>query len=162
MSGVLVALADGLAAEINAHDFTTSFDFEAERSWADKDDELSSFDSLKVEVVPIGHDAAEQLNRAGDVSYKSSCQIILRYKAKPTDREQSTGRIEPKVIDDLTALAEAFIEFLESPSHYRLTNYDSATFSAMTVETIAPRNYLRDQGMFLAVLRPQYLTIKEA
>lgn len=162
MSAVLVSLADGLAAEINAHDFNTDFEFEAVRTWGDKDDELASFESLKVEVVPIGHDSADQLNRAGDVAYKSSCQIILRYKAKPTDREQATGRIEPAVIDALTSLTESVVEFLESPDHFRLTNYNSATFSAMTVETIAPRNYLRDHGMFLAVLRPQYNTVKEA
>src|SRR5690349_4148013 len=101
MSAVLVQLADGLAAEINAHDFDTEFDFEAERSWNDLDANLEEMEpKLLVEVVPSGHSLAEIQDRES-CHYHSAAFVGIRYKFPRTDTAQGTGKIDQGSIDGL-------------------------------------------------------------
>lgn len=162
MTAVLVAVGDAIAAEINAYDFTTDFDFEAERSWADFDVTLEDREKgLRVDVVPVGHESAEQVDRAGTVDYRPLVDVGLRYKFPPEDTKESDGRIDPQRIDALVSLYEQMIEMLEHPNHYRLSAYTAAAFSALTIRTVCPRNFIRDHRQFLAIFRLTYQVYKQ-
>jgi hypothetical protein len=154
MSAVLVALAEALAAAINAHDFNTAFGFEAERSWGDADEQIEELDELLIDVVPAGYESTEPHDRSGGVHFVSTADIILRYKFPPTDTTEGDGRIDQKTIDALANLTDLIIIFLHGTT--RLTNYDSAIFKSLEPRAVAPRDRLRSDRMFLAILRVSY------
>lgn len=160
MSAVLVSLADGLAAEINAHSFNTAFEFEAVRSWGAFDLDLADTKEpeLHVDIVPAGLPKTDLADRGGTVDWNASADIILRYKFPRTSTEESTGEIERGQVDALVNLTEQIIDMLYSDDHRRLQNYDAANILASGVEvrTIASRKDLREKRQFLAILRVTY------
>lgn len=156
MSGVLVSLADGVTAEIAAHNFGGSFAFTPARNWADFDVNLEDNETgLRVDVVPVGHTTVEIVDRQS-IHYVTRVDVGLRYKFPAANTQTNTGRIDPAVIDELVLLSEGFIEFLESPAHHRLTSYDDATFASLQVGVLASPTFLRDHRQFLAILRVSY------
>lgn len=155
MSAILLSVADGVAAEINAHSFGGSLTFEAKRNYADFDLKLEEMDELVVDVVPVGYPQVDLATRA-DGHFAVNVDVGLRYKFPQTDSEEPTGRIDPAAIDALVLLTEEFMAFLESPDHRRLAAYDEATFASLEVRTVAPRNFLRPDRQFLAILRVTY------
>lgn len=161
MSDILVSLADGLAAEINAFDFDTEFDFEAERSWGAFDLELADERKpvLHVDVVPAGLPKTDLNDRGGTIDWNASADIILRYKFPQTATNEKDGQIDQEQVDALVNLTEQIIDMLYSDDHRRLQNYTSANIIAeggVVVRTIASRNDLRNKRQFLAILRATY------
>jgi len=152
---VLVKVADGVTAEINAALEAGEFEglqFTAERSYADwKDDELEDLDCLHVDVVPVRYDNTD-LDSRGSVGYVCSVDIGVRKKFGQGDNSQS-GRIRKEEVDRLVLLVEQLHEHFCKDL---LSTFEDATWRDTKIPTTFSRRHLRDARLFLGVIRVSF------
>jgi hypothetical protein len=156
MSSVLLAVADALAADLNAHSF--SVPFAAERSYADAEYQLETADgTLQCDVVPAS-ELKTELDDRGTVRYLASAFAVFRRKFAGDDIEQigstEQTRVKATAVDPLVALVESASEWLTGLE--RLTNHPDAVWNSTNIEAAVVHKHLREWSQFTGIIKTTY------
>lgn len=161
MPAVLIALADAIAAEVNAATWD-GLSFEADRNYGDYDTNLPELGVLKVDVVPAEYADNDIETRAPTVGYQPTADIVIRKRFDQRDLE-ACGRIVKEELDRLVLFVEELHEFFIAPDTTdgttigrRLQTYTEASWNNTVIRANASRKHLREHQMFLGVIRVTY------
>lgn len=113
----LVKVADAATAQINAavdDGYFVGHQFEAVRSWASWNDEITGSTCLKVDVRGVRYDQSV-LDSRGAIDYQCSIEIYVRQEFGEAHRGQDR-KVRTEVVDALARLTEQLHElFVENP-----------------------------------------------
>lgn len=147
----LVSVADAIVAELANLVSEHVGEIEPVRSYADWAEELKDLGDFRVDVVPVGY-PEEEADSRGSIGYRCAVDVGVRKKFAQADRE-SSGRIKLAEIDKLVGLVQEIHTFL---FNRRLSTYEGAAFREVKFRVVCSRKHLRDDGLFLGVVRVFY------
>lgn len=160
MTAVLVQVAEAVKDLLNGHTFSQPV--QAERTYPNFSMELKDLNTLRVDVVAVGHPTSELATR-GSVNYLCHVDIGIRKKFEREDREADTRRVSNEAIDPLVYLVEELHEFLCGEDQRRLTNPAGldATWSETKIRATYIKEHLKDWSQFTGIIRVGYEARKD-
>lgn len=146
---LIADIAQAVVDAINAADW--SQDLEAERSYADWDDELSERDTLRIDVVPVDSPTVD-LQTRGSIRWSVGVDIAVRKRFGTDARTPDKGRLANAKIDALIGLVEEFAAYFVT-DRFASLEASSVAWQSTTIPALYISEHLRQYGQFTGLIR---------
>lgn len=147
----LITVAQAIADTTNDNNLTTwAAPFQAVRSYADWDEKLEAFDTLHVDVVPVGFTRSELADR-GHIEHDIAVDIGVRQRFSQEHQDPETGRLFNAPLDVMSALLQQLAEYWMKD---RLTKHPGdCEWQETVIRTPYARDHLREHRQFTGIIR---------
>jgi len=146
----IVLVADAVAAELNAGEF--SQEFTAVRGYQ-SDTELEDMATLHVDVVPVTPDPAVEARFSAGC--RNQVDVAIRKRFEGDDIDGDTGRVLNATLDAMLLLEQELYLYLLNKN---LAGYAAAAYLETTIRTAWIPEHVKRLNQFTGIIRTTYGT----